>query len=466
MLLSRNDLNGAAVPNPDSRITSRDALALAEAIRRRRVSPVEVVDGLLARIERENPRLNAFVTVFGDQARRAARRAEGLVMQRKPGTLPPLLGVPVSVKDIVFTLEAPSTAGSRVFGEGLGAGRDAPVVRRLRRAGAIVIGKTLLHEVALGVTSANEHFGPVRNPHDPSRVAGGSSGGSAAAVAAGLGPLSIGTDTRGSIRIPAACCGVVGLKPTYGLVPVDHVVPLSPSLDHVGPIASTVAGGALMLEVMAGPKTAGRFLPATRKPARGMRVGISEYHLRNLDAAVQRPVESAIASLAKLGCRLRDVRITELDDAHLASMVIGGSEAVAYHDQFLKTRPEAYGPLVRKRLQDSYRWTALDLLRACETRTVATAAFARAFREVDCLVGAVLPALPPRVEETTVTVNGQAVSVVEAFTRFNAAQNLAGVPALSLPCGDVQGLPVALQVIGPRGGDAAVLRLGAAFERA
>lgn len=443
-----------------------DALALAEAIRRRRVSPVEVVDDLLVRISQENPRLNAFLVVFGEQARQAARRAERIVMQRRPRMLPPLLGVPVSVKDIVFTVEAPSTAGSRVFGEGLGAGRDAPVVRRLRRAGAIVIGKTLLHEVALGVTSANEHFGPVRNPHDPSRVAGGSSGGSAAAVAAGLGPLSVGTDTRGSIRIPAACCGVVGLKPTYGLVPVEDVVPLSPSLDHVGPIASTVAGCALMLEAMAGSRQAGRYLPATRKAARGMRVGVSEYHLRDLDAAVQRPVEAAIATLSRLGCRVRDVRIPELDDAHLASMVIGGSEAVAYHDPFLRARPDAYGPLVRKRLQDAYRWTALELLRALETRATVAAAFAKAFAGLDVLAGAVLPALPCRVDETNVTINGQPVSVVEAFTRYNAAQNLAGVPALSVPCGDARGLPVALQVIGARGGEAAVLRLGAALERA
>jgi aspartyl-tRNA(Asn)/glutamyl-tRNA(Gln) amidotransferase subunit A len=426
---------------------------------------VEVVEETLARIEQLNPRLNAFITVFGDQARQAARRAERLVMQRGR-TLPPLFGVPVSVKDIVFTTEAPTSAGSKIFGTGLIAERDAPVVRRLRRAGAILIGKTNLHEIALGVTSANEHFGPVRNPHDPDRVAGGSSGGSAVAVAAGMGPLSVGSDTRGSIRIPAACCGVTGLKPTRGLVSVEGVVPLSPSLDHVGPIARTAAECALMLEVMAGSRYAGRFAKAARKSARGMRVGVSEFHLRDLDSALQKPIEAAIRRLGKLGCRLHDVAMPVLDDAHVASVVISASEAVAFHDQYLKADPGAYGPLVRKRLQDAYKWTALDLLRARATLDAVTAAFARVFDTVDCLVGAVLPAAPPKIGETSVVINGTDVSVVDAFTRLNAPQNMAGVPALSVPCGMSDKLPVGLQIIGASGRDDDVLRLGAAYQGA
>jgi aspartyl-tRNA(Asn)/glutamyl-tRNA(Gln) amidotransferase subunit A len=380
-------------------------------------------------------------------------------------SLPPLLGVPVSVKDLVLTTEAPTTAGSKIFGDGLVADRDAPVVRRLRRAGAIIIGKTNLHEVALGVTSANEHFGPVRNPHDPERVAGGSSGGSAVAVAAGMGPLSVGTDTRGSIRIPAACCGVTGLKPTRGLVSLEGVVPLSPSLDHVGPIAGTAAECALMLEVMAGSRYAGRFVKAARQRAKGMKVGVSEFHLRDLDAGVQKPVDAAIRRLGKLGCRLHDVRMPALDDAHLASIVISASEAVAYHDQFLQSKPEGYGPLVWKRLQDAYRWTAMDLVRAQATLTAVTKAFAVVFENVDCLVGAVLPAGPPKIPDTTVKVNGRETGVVDAFTRLNAAQNMAGVPALTVPCGTADGLPVGLQLIAARGLDDAALRLGAAFQR-
>jgi aspartyl-tRNA(Asn)/glutamyl-tRNA(Gln) amidotransferase subunit A len=436
---------------------------MADLIRKRRISPVEVLEETLARIERLNPRFNAFLTVFGDQARQAARRAERLVMQRGR-TLPPLFGVPVSVKDIVFTTEAPTTAGSKIFGTGLIAERDAAVVRRLRRAGAIIIGKTNLHEVALGVTSANEHFGPVRNPHDPDRVAGGSSGGSAVAVATGMGPLSVGSDTRGSIRIPAACCGVTGLKPTRGLVSTDGVVPLSPSLDHVGPIAQTAMECALMLEVMAGTRYEGKFVKAARRPAKGMRVGVSEFHLRDLDSAVQKPIDAAIRQLGKLGCRISDVRMPALDDAHVASIVISASEAVAYHDQFLKSKPEAYGPLVRQRLEAAYKWTALDLLRAQATLRAVTTAFAQLFGNVDCLVGGVLPASPPRIGETTVVINGTEVGVVDAFTRLNAPQNMAGIPALSVPCGTADKLPVGLQIIGASGNDEAVLRLGTAFQ--
>jgi aspartyl-tRNA(Asn)/glutamyl-tRNA(Gln) amidotransferase subunit A len=243
-------------------------------------------------------------------------------------------------------------------------------------------------------------------------------------------------------------------------------VPLSPTLDHVGPIARSAAECALMLEVMAGSRYAGRFLEPARRTVRGLRVGVSEFHLRDLDAAVQKPIEVALRALKKLGCKVRDVRAQELDDAHLASIVISASEAVAYHDQFLRTTPEAYGPLVRKRLQDAYRWTALDLLRAQAVRHAVMGAFARLFTEVDCLVGAVLPAIPPRIEDITVSVNGQTVGVVDAFTRLNAPQNMAGVPALSVPCGKTRdGMPVGLQVIAARGCDEVALRLGVAFQR-
>ena len=453
----------ASLPIPNS-LTPNDAFEVAELIRKRRISPVEVIDETLTRIERLNPQFNAFIAVFGDQARQAARKAEQLVMRRK-GSLPPLFGVPVSVKDIVLTTEAPTTAGSKIFGDGLVADRDAAVVRHLRRAGAIIIGKTNLHEVALGVTSANEHFGPVRNPHDPARVAGGSSGGSAVAVATGMGPLSVGSDTRGSIRIPASCCGVTGLKPTRGLVSTDGVVPLSPSLDHVGPIARSAVECALMLEVMAGPRYAGRFVKAARKSAKGMRVGVSEFHLRDLDVAVQKPIEAALRRLKKLGCRLHDVRMPALDESHHASVVISASEAVSYHDQFLKAKPEAYGPLVRKRLQDAYNWTAVDFVRAQAAMADLTSAFTRAFETLDCIVGAVLPCIPTKIGDTTVRINGREVTVVDAFTRFNAPQNMAGIPALSVPCGTANGLPVGVQIFSAGHRDEDALRLGTALER-
>jgi aspartyl-tRNA(Asn)/glutamyl-tRNA(Gln) amidotransferase subunit A len=438
-----------------------DATALAEAIRRRRISPTEVVDQVLARIERLNPRLNAFLSVFHERARDTARRAGRRTAGRPaPG---PLHGVPVSVKDLILTTEAPTTAGSRIHGAGLVADRDAAVVGRLRRAGAVLLGKTNLHEVALGVTTVNEHFGPARNPWDTTRIAGGSSGGSAVAVAAGLGPLSVGTDTRGSIRIPAACCGITGLKPTRGLVPLDGVLPLSPSLDHAGPMARSAADCALMLSAMT--RQGDRWRRALRRTPRGLRVGVSEYHLRDLDGAVSSAIERALAELEALGCRLREVRIPELDPGQAASVTISASEAIEIHDAHLREHPDRYGPLVRERLRGAYVWTALQYLQGQRVRDTVTAAFGRVFAEVDVLAGAVIPSTAPGIEEAQDA--GGVARLVDAFTRLNSPQNLAGVPALAMPCGFARDrLPVGMQLISARGRDDVVLGLGAALQRA
>ena len=440
-----------------------EAHELASAIRRRRVSPVEILDAVFERIAALNPVLNAYLRVFEESARAAARRSERAVKTRK--SLPPLHGLPVSIKDIILTTEAPTTAGSKIFGEGLLSDHDAPAVRRLRRAGAIIIGKTNLHEVALGVTSANEHFGPVRNPWDTTRVAGGSSGGSAVAVAAGLGPLSVGSDTRGSIRIPAACCGITGLKPTRGLVSTADVIPLSPTLDHLGPMARSAADCALLLGAMAGLPSGVRHRSTGRK-ARNLRVGVSEYHLRDLDAQVQRAIDSALRELGRLGCRLKPVAAKDFEGVQEASVMISSSEAVAYHDPMLTAQPETYGPLVRARLEGGYQRTALEYLRAMASRERVAGLFERLFADADCLVGATLPALPPRIGDQVVQINGREANVVDSFTRLNSPQNMAGVPAMSLPCGFSDGsLPVGLQLIAPLGGDETLLSLGVAYQR-
>ncbi len=463
-------LKGFREANPASNFNFRamsyasgptDARTLARAIRQRRVSPVEIVDAVLERIAELNPILNAYLSVFEEPAREAAKRAERRTARK--GELGSLHGVPVSLKDLILTTEAPTTAGSLIFGDGLVAERDAPVVRRLRRAGAIIVGKTNLHEVALGVTSDNEHFGPVRNPWDLTRVAGGSSGGSAAAVAAGLGPLSVGSDTRGSIRIPAACCGVTGLKPTRGRVSTDDVVPLSLTLDHAGPIARSAEDCALLLDAMLGRHAGGT---TARGSVRGMRIGISEYHLRDLDTAVQTLVEGALTRLRRLGGRLQAVDVSGLDPVQEASVVITASEALAYHDPMLRARPEGYGPLVRKRLEGGSRWSAVDYLRAMTVREAACSVFARIFARVDFLVGATIPAPPPHIGEHVAHINGREAHLVDSFTRLNSPQNMAGVPALALPCGfSADGLPVGFQLIAARGRDERLLRLGAAYQR-
>ena len=437
---------------------------IANAITHRKASPVELVRDVLDAVARHNGSLNAYITVCADSAIAAAERLEQAVAQKKE--LGPLAGVPISVKDLVRTVDAPTTAGSKIFGDGLPPTEDAPVVRRLRKLGAIVIGKTNLHEVALGVTSANEHFGPARNPWNAEFVAGGSSGGSASAVAAGFCTASVGTDTRGSIRIPAAACGVTGFKPTYGLLPVEGVIPLAPSLDHVGPIAHTVIDAAWMLGAMTGSKaTFERFVKALRTSTRSLVIGISEFHLRDLDDDVGRAIDKALKVLSPLCKEMRDIDLPGIDGVQEASAVVTSAEAYAYHEAHLKKHPEAYGPKVRKRLEEGAKRSAADYLRAMETRSAVRRAFATCFDSVDVLVGATLPALPPRIDAQEVEINGKGAKVVDAFTRLNGPQNMAGVPAMTVPCGLAKGLPIGLQLIAAEGKDDVLLSLGAAFQR-
>ncbi len=450
-------------------MTELTSLGLREAARlvaRGRVSPVELVDAVLARIAQLNPALNAFLTVTADSAREAARRAER--RSSRAGAPPPLLGVPISVKDLILSREAPTTAGSRLFGKGLSAGTDAPVVARLRRAGAILVGKTNLHEVAFGVTTVNEHFGPARNPWDRSRVAGGSSGGSAVAVATGMGAGSVGTDTRGSIRIPAACCGIVGLKPTFGLLPTDGVVPLAPTLDHVGPITRSVEDAALMLGAMRGSRArTAEYLAAVDRKPRRLRVGVDPYYLRGADAEVGTAVEAAINRLAKLGCPIVEVKLPELDQALEASRVIVLAEALAFHERWLRSRPRSYGPQVRSRMLGGRKLTAVDYVHATEQRVLLEAAFHNAFRHVDVLVGAVLPTLPVRIGATSTRVGGVETPLSEAYCRYNAPQNVVGIPALALPVARSRtGLPIAAQVIAAWGDEVSLLSAARAIERA
>jgi aspartyl-tRNA(Asn)/glutamyl-tRNA(Gln) amidotransferase subunit A len=375
--------------------------------------------------------------------------------------------VPVSVKDLILTREAPTTAGSRVYGDGIETGADALVVSRLRRAGAILVGKTHLHEIALGITSDNEHFGPVRNPWAPDRVAGGSSGGSAAAVAAGLGYASIGTDTRGSVRIPAACCGVTGLKPTTGLVPTDGVLPLSWTLDHVGPLTRSIEDAALVLGVIAGsPSRAARYRESLKRPVEGLRIGLSEYHLRDLDPEIGRAVEEAARELAAAGARLSTVEIPELDGALQESLVIGGAEAAAHHERDVKSRPHAYGPKLRERLELGFGFSAVELVRAERKRLRVIAAFEETFREVDVLAGATLPVAASPIGTERIRAAGREERITDGYMRLTAPQSMGTVPAVSLPCGFTrEGLPIGLQLMAPRRREERLFTAGAELQR-
>jgi aspartyl-tRNA(Asn)/glutamyl-tRNA(Gln) amidotransferase subunit A len=449
-------------------VTWMGAGELREKIVSREVSPVQVTEEALARAETIGRKLNAFIRVDEEGALRSARSAERAL--ERGGALGPLHGVPITIKDLMLTRGMPMTAGSRAFGEGLHVTRDgereAKVVTRLRRAGAIVIGKTNLNEFAFGVTGENAHFGDVPTPWNHAHMAGGSSSGSAAALAAGIGYGSVGTDTRGSIRIPAANCGISGLKPTHGLVPTDQVYPLAPSLDHTGPMARSVADLARMLDVMVGSR-AGRYGAALERSAGGKRLGVPIGYFGDLDPEVEAHVRAAIGVLAKAGMSVVEVQVPDLEVVLRASAVIANCEAIAIHDDQLKRSREGYSGAVLGRLDKAYSFTAIDLVRAEQTRSVLAREYRRLFRSVDCMIAPTLPGLPAEIGSTNMRVaGGRDVWVVDASCRFMAPQNMTGTPALSIPCGFSRGgLPIGLQIWGAVGSDADVLAVGHAFQQ-
>lgn len=450
--------------------------SLAEVSRRlhaRELSPVELTDAVLARIEARASGLGVFVTVVPERARAAAREAESaLASGRSRG---PLHGVPVSVKDLFHMRGLPTTAASP-FPVQEAAAADAAVVERLEAAGAVIVGKTNLHEFAFGTTCTSSAFGAVRNPWDPERIAGGSSGGSAAAVAAGMSYASIGTDTGGSVRIPAACCGIVGLKPGFGRVSRHGLVPLSPRMDHVGPLARTAEDAALVLAALAGhdPRDAAS-LPgsawaaeaaATGSPG-GLVLGVLEGAFAELPAPVATVLDRARQELQGAGARLASVELEGLEAVRRAAFVVVFAESLATHAERFEAQPEIYFPDVRARLARARELSALDLVRALAERRAARARAEALFSRIDALLLPMLPMAAPPLESERVQVGERELEVPAALTTWSREWNLLGLPALSLPCGfDAQGLPLAFQLVGPPGGEATLLGIASAYQAA
>jgi aspartyl-tRNA(Asn)/glutamyl-tRNA(Gln) amidotransferase subunit A len=444
----------------------------ARLLRRKDVSPVEMVDAVLARIERWNSGLNAFLTVLAEPARRQARAAEREI--RRGRWRGPLHGIPVSLKDNFWTRGIRTTAGSKILSDFV-PDQDSDVAARLARAGAILLGKTNMHEFAYGITGENPHFGTPRNPWARERVTGGSSGGSAAAVATGMGFASVGTDTGGSIRIPAALCGIVGLKPTFGLVSVAGVVPLAPSFDHAGPIARSVTDACIMLGAIAGNYPRGATRPDYRKLRRNrprrFRVGRpKQFFFERLDTEVQRSVEAAVRQLESLGARIEEVSLPRLAGSIDEGSNLVVAEASYYHESqgYYPARAAEYGEDVRGHLERGHELRAVDYLRAIAKRREVEEDFAAAFERVDAIVAPTSPIPAPRIGASEVRVAGQRETTVRAeLLRMTRPANLTGLPAMSLPCGFTRkGLPVGMQLIGPRWGEARLLAMALAYEEA
>jgi aspartyl-tRNA(Asn)/glutamyl-tRNA(Gln) amidotransferase subunit A len=437
------------------RIESRSIAAIAAMLRKRTISPVDLVTGCLARIEARRE-LNAFITVLPDAALADARRAEAeLAAGLDRG---PFHGVPVSVKDLVDVAGTETTSGSAVPPRrGV---PDAPVVARLRDAGAILIGKTNLHEFAFGTTGDETAFGPVRHPLDPTRSAGGSSSGAAVAIVEGMCFGSVGTDTGGSIRIPSAACGIVGLKATTGELSCDGVVPLSTTLDHVGPIARTVADAALMFQAMGGS------LPPPLPAAAGPRVfGVPRPYLcERLEPGVRAALERSRRDLEAAGHRVVDVSVAHADWTPDVYLHIVLPEASAYHAAMLEAHPEGYSPGVRLRLEMGRYVLAEDYVRAMGLRTRLRTAVDRALDAVDALLLPALAITAPPLGAASVEVDGAREPIRAAMLRLTQLFNITGHPAIAIPAGTSDQWPVGMQLVGRRGGTADLLALAAAVE--
>jgi aspartyl-tRNA(Asn)/glutamyl-tRNA(Gln) amidotransferase subunit A len=443
---------------------------LGQRLAARELSAVELTRHYLQRIDEHNAELNAFITVEADYSLAQAIQADRSLAAGDQHH--PLTGIPVALKDIIPTAGLRTTAGSRVLDDWV-PDTDPPVVRRLRSCGAVVIGKTNLHEFGYGGTSENERFGPVRNPWDPRRVAGGSSGGSAAAVAAGLAAAAVGTDTAGSVRIPACQCGTVGFKPTYGRVPTAGVIPLGWSLDHVGAITRTVRDAELLLNAMSGrrrqcPDHLGATASASSAPVEGLRVGLPHrYAFDGVDPDIAELVRNAVAALTSLGVTVEEVDVPGLELATSTVYTIIAVEASAYHSRWWPERAEDYGADVRGKLAAATRVSADDYIQAQRARARIVEELGAVLEVVDAIVTPSAPLTPQRVGQTEVDFGGQPRPATGGgvFSRLTAPFNLSGGPAISVPCGLTSGgMPAGLQIASAPGRDELVLRLAAAYE--
>jgi aspartyl-tRNA(Asn)/glutamyl-tRNA(Gln) amidotransferase subunit A len=450
---------------------------IGKLFRKRKLSPVEITKLMLARIERLNPKLNAYLTVTAELALAQAKKTESELLaprgrkgHRDRG---PLHGIPISLKDNIYTKGIRTTAGSKILKDFIPK-HDAQVIVLLKAAGAVILGKTNMHEFAYGVTSNNPHYGPVRNPWDPARIPGGSSGGSAAAVAAGLCYGSIGTDTGGSIRIPASLCGVTALKPSWGRISCESIIPLSPAFDCAGPLGRTVGDvatltGVLYSRVGREPNMA---RPSTlRARARKFCLGIPrQLFFDALSPEVRNGFDGARRDLCRAAMTSKDISIPLLDETEDAGNQIAWTEAALYHQQqgYFPARSADYGDDVRSRLEMGCKVPAVDYLRALEIQKQFFQQLHLALAEVD-VDAIVFPSTPieaPLLNQETTRIGAHEYPTRALLLRHNRPANLAGVPAVSVPCGFTRsGLPIGLQIMAGVSSEPMLLRIARIFER-
>ncbi|HEX7954841.1 MAG TPA: amidase [Burkholderiales bacterium] len=438
----------------DGELVSASAAQIAHRVRNRAWSVEQIGELFLGRIEAHR-HLNAFITVDPALVMEEARALDHRLRRGEdPG---PLAGVPVGIKDLMSVRGYPLTAGTRAF-EATMQERDAPVVARLRAAGALIMGTTNLHELAFGINSANPHFGHVQNPRYPGYIPGGSSGGSAAAVAAELVAAAVGSCTGGSIRQPAACCGIVGFKPTYDAVPREGVFPLAWSLDHIGPITRSVEDAALCFEVMAGLPEHSMLPHGGISAPRIMRP--RKFFYEQLDDEVAAAMDEAFGRMRAAGAPVGEVDVPGIELAPGIQLIIIASEGAQANGELLARHGDKLGEDVRLRLETGQFYLAVDYIKAQRLRNQVRQSMIASFGDADVMIIPAMPVLPPKSGTLTMQLGGKTVHVAPTLTRFTSPINFCGFPALSMPCGkSSSGLPVNLQVVGRPGADATVLRV-------
>jgi aspartyl-tRNA(Asn)/glutamyl-tRNA(Gln) amidotransferase subunit A len=443
-------------------------LELSQRLRKREISPVELTEHCLAKIEKLNPVLNAFITVSEESALSQAQQAEAEI--RHGSWRGPLHGVPLGLKDLIDTAGVRTTAASALFKDRI-PGEDAEIVRRLKNAGAILLGKQNLHEVAYGGSSVISYFGEVRNAWNAEHIAGGSSGGSATAVAAGLCHGAIGTDTAGSIREPAALCGAVGLKPTYGRVSARGVIPLSRSLDHAGPITSTVTDAALMLQAIAGydPGDANcanvpvsDYTTAIHRGANRTRIGVPrKFFYEDLDPEVSSAIEQALGVLQSVSGEIHEIELAVPTDRTLQA-----AESYAYHAEFVARSPELYQPETLRRIRTGEKTSAAEMEQHRRELKRMRNEIGQIFENIDVLVSPTTPIAAPALAELK---NNPDLLRPQELTLLRNTRpfNVWGLPAISVPCGFTSsGLPIGLQIAGPHWLESRLLQVAYAYEQA
>lgn len=436
---------------------------IAPKIAAGKITSEKITENCLATIAELNPTLNAFITVTADEALARAREADKEIAGGR--YLGPLHGIPLSLKDLIDCKGTPTTAGSLVRKNAV-ANSDAPVTERLREAGAVFVGKTNLHEFAFGTTNEDSGFGPARNPHDPSRSPGGSSGGSAIAVATGMSLGTVGTDTGGSIRIPAAACGIVGLKPEWGQIAAKGVVPLSRQLDHVGPLAASVADAWMLYNAMREPSARVSTLPETAS-LKGLRFGMpAGYLFDRLDADVEQTIQKTIELLRRQGATVTEVTLPHAGDIATVYLHLVLADAAEYHARTLESQPQDYTPNVRLRLEMARYVLAEDYIRALRGKVIIATEVDRALQGVDALICPALAIPAPPIGATMMPVKGGNEAVRTLMLRCTQPFNVSGHPAISLPCGKTPArLPIGVQLVGHKGRTAALVQAALAVEK-